>query len=349
MIDVVILGASGYGGGELLRLLCQHPQVRSIAALSRQYAGKPIHAAHPHLRGLVPLSFVSEYDWTDLRNSDSPVVFAAMPHGEFARQYASLEEAWAEAGLLDRLAVIDLSGDFRLKEAAAFEAAYGFAHPCPQALEQFTYGLSEWNGAAIAASKRIANPGCFATAIQLGLLPLKALDLACPSWVAISAITGSSGSGASASETTHHPTRAQDFRAYKVLQHQHESEIRCSLQSHGAGIDFALVPHSAPLVRGIFATLTFPSMATTGEIRAAFDSAYREAFFVRLVETTPRIAAVAGSNFTDIAVGARNGNATVLVALDNLLKGMAGQAVQNLNLMLGIDATTGLRAAAAFP
>ncbi len=349
MIDVVVLGASGYGGGELLRLLSQYPHTGSITALSRQHAGKPIHAVHPHLRGLVSGEFVANVDWSKLSESASPVVFAAMPHGEFARQYAALEAAWAHAGLVDRIKVIDLSGDFRLEDADAFEAAYGFAHPCPQALDQFTYGLSEWNTTAIAASRRIANPGCFATAIQLGLLPLRALDLACPSWVAISAITGSSGSGAVPSETTHHPTRAHDFRAYKMLQHQHESEIRASLQRHGTAIDFALVPHSAPLVRGIFATITFPSAVATHELRGAFESAYRDAFFVRIVDGTPRVAAVSGSNFADIGVCSRSGAATVMIAIDNLLKGMAGQALQNLNLMQSYAVEIGLRNAACFP
>lgn len=349
-MDVVILGASGYGGGELLRLLAQHPRLRSVLAVSRQHVGKPIGAVHPNLRGIVAGEFVAAPDWSVLTNSDCPVVFAAMPHGEFAKRAPELEQLWASLGLAERLMVIDLSGDFRLIDAGEFERAYGAAHPCPEQLGRYVYGLSEWRRDAIKHARRIANPGCFATALQLALLPLAGLGARAPAWVGVAAITGSSGSGASASDTTHHPTRAHDFRAYKVLSHQHESEIRRSLSEHGLNLDFAFVPHSAPLVRGIFATLTFPAQnIDPAELRQLYATGYAHARFVRLVEGTPRVAAVVGSNFADIAVDAKRGSACVTIAIDNLVKGMAGQAIQNLNLSHGWAEDAGLAHAGLFP
>ncbi len=349
-MDVVILGASGYGGGELMRLLSMHPHLRSLVGSSRQHVGKDFGTVHPHLRGVVRGSFVDTPDWSALASSDCPVVFAAMPHGEFARRLPDLDQAWQAAGLSQRLTLIDLSGDFRLDSNAAFAESYGGAHPCPEFLAQFVYGLSEWRRAALHGARRIANPGCFATALQLGLLPLASLGALAPNWVAISAVTGSSGSGATASDTTHHPTRANDFRAYKMLSHQHEGEVRRTLRAQGSTLDFAFVPQSAPLVRGIFATLSFPAQGLTKtELTAAFNGAYVDAHFVRLLEGTPRVAAVNGSNFADISVEVRGGSACVLVAIDNLVKGMAGQAIQNLNLSLGWAEQTGLNFAGGFP
>ena len=349
-LDVLILGASGYGGGELLRLLAGHPQLRSVTGVSRQHAGKDIAAVHPNLRGVVSGKFTDTPDWSALAGSECPVVFAAMPHGEFARQLPQLEQAWAAAGLSERLTVIDLSGDFRLADAASFARSYGGEHPCPEYLGRYVYGLSEWRRDQVAGATRIANPGCFATALQLALLPLADLGVLKPAWVAVSAITGSSGSGASASETTHHPTRAQDFRAYKMLAHQHEGEIRRTLAEQGSGIEFAFVPHSAPLVRGIFATVTFPAPGLTrAALRECFERRYATDHFVRIVDGTPRVAAVTGSNFADMSVEARDGAACVMVAIDNLVKGMAGQAIQNLNIARGWPEDLGLRLAGAFP
>jgi LysW-gamma-L-alpha-aminoadipyl-6-phosphate/LysW-L-glutamyl-5-phosphate reductase len=349
-MDVVILGASGYGGGELLRLLASHPRLRSVECISRQHVGKPIGAVHPNLRGVVPGEFVASPDWSALAQSDCPVLFAAMPHGEFARQLLQLEQQWQDHGLDRKLTVIDLSGDFRLADAASFSRSYGGEHPCPERLPDFVYGLSEWRREQLPGARRIANPGCFATAIQLGLLPLADLGEAAPTWVAVSAITGSSGSGASPSDTTHHPTRANDFRAYKMLAHQHEGEIRRTLKEQGAEFDFAFVPHSAPLVRGIFATLTFPAPGMSGaQLRNAFDARYGNCRFIRLLDGTPRIAAVAGSNFADISVSVSGDSACVLVAIDNLVKGMAGQAIQNLNLSQGWSEALALSLPAVYP
>lgn len=349
-MDVLILGASGYGGGECLRLLAMHPRVASLAGSSRKHGGKSFASVHPHLEGVVEGSFQEHPDFAALASSPRPVVIAALPHGEFARLYSEYLAQWQALGLDQRLTVVDLSGDFRLDDPAAFAQAYGEPHPCPQHLGSFVYGLSEWQRGALRDTRRIANPGCFATALQLALLPLQRLGDKAPPWVAISAITGSSGSGASPSDTTHHPARAHDFRAYKVLSHQHEAEVRRSLRMQQCAVDFALVPHSAPLVRGIFATLCFQAPGlSAGELEQAYQSAYAGAPFIRLRSGTPRVAAVVGSNHADLAVALRGGAASVMIAIDNLVKGMAGQAIQNLNLAFGWPEDLGLRTAAVYP
>ncbi len=348
-VSVCILGGSGYGGGELMRLLAGHPQVEGIRAVSRKQAGQPLWKAHPNLRGVVAGDFDGEPDWAVLAKAEQPVLFSAMPHFELAQQLAGLEAAWTRHGLAERLTLIDLSGDFRLFDAKLFERAYGKPHPDPARLGGFVYGLPEWKRHALKGARRIANPGCFATAIQLALLPFAGMkDLG---FIAVSAATGSSGAGASLGEGTHHPTRAQDFRAYKVLAHQHEPEIRRLLDLEGTGYSLGFVPHSAPMVRGIHATLQFhsPSLQDAAAVAARFEKTYGGAPFVRLLQEPPRVGAVAGSNFCDIGWQVRDGTVAVMAALDNLVKGMAGQAIQNMNLALGLPETTGLLHAGTYP
>ncbi len=340
--DAVILGAAGYGGGELLRLLLDHPGTGTVHALSRSHGGKPIHAAHPALRGFHTEPFLAEMDWSTLSDSACPVVFSAQPHGELGTQLPALEAAWAAAGIVDRLVLIDLSGDYRLKDSEVFAQAYGGTHPDPEGLARFVYGCPEANRDAIRGAKRIANPGCFATALNLALLPLAGLKIP---FVAVSGATGSSGSGAKAQSGTHHPERMTDFRAYKVLTHQHQAEVGQLLSEAGVvGMHVAFVPASAPLVRGIFTTAQFelPSGVDAAALKARFDTFYAHAPFVSRVEGSPRVAAVTGSNRVEISIHADDRSAAVLVALDNLMKGMAGQAIQNLNLALGFDERAGL-------
>lgn len=352
MIDAVILGASGYGGGELLRLLSGHPQLGRVQALSRSHVGKPLQQQHPTLRNALGNQvFQAEADWHSLASSAMPVCFAALPHGEFARQYEGLLEQWQRAGLAQRLLVIDLSGDFRLRDADEFARAYHGPHPCPQHLGDFVYGLSEFAGATLAGCRRIANPGCFATALELGLLPLADLPReARPDDVYISAVTGSSGSGATPAAGTHHPLRAHDFRAYKMLTHQHEAEVMQLLREAGWGARFAFVPHSAPLVRGIHATLMFRLQGVDEQtLRNTYAQRYPEGGFVRMSAQPPRLAAVVGSNDVDIHLAVQHDQVCVLVALDNLVKGMAGQAIQNMNLALGLEQRLGLNQLALWP
>jgi N-acetyl-gamma-glutamyl-phosphate reductase len=349
-LPVYILGGSGYGGGELLRLLSQHPKVATLRANSRKQAGEPFWKAHPNLRGVVQGEFDAEPDWGVLAQAERPVVFSAMPHFELAQQLPALEAAWKGAGIADKLTLIDLSGDFRLDDAAAFASAYGKPHPHPQGLGKFVYGLPEWRRQKIAGAKRIASPGCFATAIQLALLPFAGMkDLG---FVSVSAATGSSGSGTSPGEGTHHPVRAQDFRAYKVLAHQHEAEIRRLLDVEGTGYSFGFVPHSAPMVRGIYATAQFrsPSLRNAAVVRERMETAYHGVPFVRLLgDEPPRVGAVAGSNFCDVGWQVKGGTVAVMTAIDNLVKGMAGQAIQGMNLALGFPETEGLLHAGTYP
>lgn len=327
--DVLILGASGYGGGELLRWLSCHPAVNAIRGTARSHAGKPFHAQHPNLRGLLEGHFEAMPDWEALGRSEAPVVFSALPHGELGKLWPEFEAAWQAHGLTERLTVIDLSADFRLDPA-------------------WVYGLVDWKPERMRGARRIANPGCFATALQLALLPLAEWK---PAFVAATAATGSSGSGAAPSDTTHHPTRANDFRAYKMLSHQHEAEVLRTLAAAGWDAPLSFVPQSAPMVRGIFATLQFPLPAGIGAeaLQAHFETFYRDRFFVRMVEGSPRVAATTGSAFADISVAAKGSHGAVMVALDNLGKGMAAQAVQNLNLALGLPEWTGLKTAGGYP
>ena len=328
-VDVLILGASGYGGGELLRWLSSHPAVKTLRGTARSHAGKPFHAQHPNLRGLVAGTFEATPDWASLAQSEAPVLIAALPHGEFGKQWPEIEATLKELGLAERLTIIDLSADFRLDA-------------------NWVYGLVDWQPERMAGATRIANPGCFATALQLALLPLAAWQ---PAFVAVTAATGSSGSGAAPSDTTHHPTRANDFRAYKVLGHQHEAEVLRTLAAAGWEAPLSFVPQSAPMVRGIFATAQFPLPAgiDTAALKAHFEAFYQGRFFVRIVDGTPRVAATTGGAFADLAVAAKGSHGVVLVALDNLGKGMAAQAVQNLNLALGLPEWTGLNLAGAYP
>ncbi len=328
-LDAVILGASGYGGGELIRWLSQHPNVSSLRGTSRSLAGKPFAEAHPNLRGIVEENFVAEIDWRELGESAQPVFFSALPHGELAKLLPALEEEWRAAGISERVLLLDLSADFR-------------------ASEDFVYGMPEWNRAALPGAKRIACPGCFATALQIGLLPLRELEI---DFIAASAVTGSSGSGMSASAGTHHPTRAHDFRAYKVLTHQHVAEVRMAMRSFGLRGPLSFVPQSGPFVRGIFATVQFalPRDLSEAQLRERAARVFADAPFIRMVETSPRVGAVTGSNFADVSMAVAEGGVAILVALDNLGKGMAGQAVQAMNLALGLPETAGLWVAGRYP
>jgi N-acetyl-gamma-glutamyl-phosphate reductase len=347
-LDIAIIGASGYGGGELLRWLSTHPEVASLRGTARAKAGQPFWKVHPNLRGILEGHFEEEIDWSCFKTSEGVVVFSALPHGELATRMPQLEAAWRDAGIHDKVTFLDLSGDFRLKDPERFQHAYGGPHPCPEFLDRFVYGLPEWNRAALLGARRIACPGCFATAIQLALLPLRGLDLG---WMAVTGATGSSGSGASPSEGTHHPLRANDFRAYKPLSHQHLAEIEAGMAAMGIQGRLAFVPQSAPMVRGIFATLQFqlPAGMTQADLQGLATAAFQDAPMVRVVDGSPRVAAVTGSGFCDLAVAARDGSGVVLTAIDNLGKGMAAQAVQCMNLALGLPETRGLRIPGTFP
>jgi len=321
MTDVAIFGASGYGGQELLRLLATHPQLNAAAVTSASRAGQRVEDVFPHLAGFYPDLVFRSPD--DALPDSCAAAFLAVPHGA-ARDIA--------ARLPDDLRVVDLSMDFRLQPS------------------DFAYGLTETNREAVAAATRVANPGCFATGAILALAPLAERGLL-RGHVTLAQTTGSSGSGAHAKPGTHHPERAQDMRAYKVATHQHQPEITQELErTGGRELDVLMVPQSGPFARGIFtvAHVELPD-GSIGELDAG--ALYRERYlrepFVRVREGSPALRHVTRTNFCDVSVTVRGRRLVVLTAIDNLGKGMAGQALQNLNLMLGLGETTGLLAPGA--
>jgi LysW-gamma-L-alpha-aminoadipyl-6-phosphate/LysW-L-glutamyl-5-phosphate reductase len=331
-LRAAIVGGTGYGGMELLRLLLEHPRVKVTAITSRTETGL-VGEVHPHLRGFTDLAFTSGRATELARSND--VLFFATPHG------VSAKEAPVVLDESPSVRIIDLSGDFRLDSAEAYLEHYGKVHPHPGRLGDAVYGAPECGAREeLAGARLVANPGCHALATILALWPLAQAGLL-DGPVAVSSVTGSSGSGATPSAGTHHPERFTNFKAYKPLQHQHLPEIAAALPG---GVKLHFVPHSAPFARGIHVT-AFAPLARDGEAaaHAALHAAYAHEPFVRLVPGTPEVRAVVGTNFADIALVARDGVAVVMVAIDNLGKGMAGTAVQNMNLMFGLPEATGLR------
>ncbi len=345
-IKVAVLGGSGYIGGEALRLLLGHPCVQVAAVISASHAGQPVTAVHPHLNKLTELTFVAEIAPQEAGEYDA--IFLALPHGEAMRRVPLILTATRSGGPQGNGPVLfDLSGDFRIKDAAIFQRYYGLEHSAPQVASQAAYGLTEWNREAIKEARLVACPGCFPTGALLALAPLARAGLLDGPVIADSK-TGSSGSGKEPGEGTHHPTRANDFRAYGLFEHRHQPEIAQELAKwlpvHKAAPRVIFTPHSTPMVRGIFTTAyAFPQRkVSAGELRNIYEEAYATEFFVRLVDT-PRVAVVAHSNFCDLSV-ATDGEGTIIAtsAIDNLVKGGAGQAVQNLNVAFGWPETLGL-------
>jgi N-acetyl-gamma-glutamyl-phosphate reductase len=340
-IKVAILGASGYIGGEALRLLVGHPYVEVVAVTAASHAGQPVPRVHPNLARLCDLTFQAGVPLEELAACDA--VFLALPHGEALKRVPEILAAGGGGGPHRRgPLVLDLSGDHRLKDAAAHAAAYGLPHN-PQAA-QAAYGQTEWNRAAIQEAQLIACPGCFPTGALLALTPLARAGLLTGP-VVVDAKTGSSGSGNKPGEGTHHPERAADFRAYGLFSHRHRPEIAQELAKWQPGaFNLVFTPHSAPMVRGIFTTAyVFPSRPVSqAELEAIYAQAYEQEFFVRRT-ATPRCAVVAHSNFCDLTAQT-DGAGTIIVtsAIDNLVKGGAGQAVQNLNCAFGWPEHTGL-------
>lgn len=340
MKRVVVVGATGYGGAELLRRLLRHPEVEVVRATAADNIGKPLGEVHLNLQGLSRLKI--EECTPEQAIVDADLVFLGLPHKVSAHVAARMLMA------NPALCVVDLSGDFRLRDLAAYEHYYA-PHPHPELLGSFVYGLPEMNREAIRSAMRVASPGCFATATILALQPASMGGLLGGAPVRVVAATGSSGSGAAASLGTHHPLRSQNLKAYKVLQHQHVPEIIQALLETGAPADLALdfVPISAPLARGILVTafVDVPAEMTPEGVSDLYRRSYADEPFVRILDTSlPEVVAVKGSNFVDVGfhLGQPRGDSRTLVcmsALDNLIKGGAGQAVQSMNLMLGCDET----------
>jgi N-acetyl-gamma-glutamyl-phosphate/LysW-gamma-L-alpha-aminoadipyl-6-phosphate reductase len=346
-VRAAVIGGTGYGGAELIRLLLAHPGAELVRVTSIDSVGEPLEAVHRNL-GRTGLVFEKMEPAAAAEGVD--VVFLALPH----KVSATLAEALAGVSAK----IIDLSGDFRLRDAADYKTFYGDEHPHPGHLDgRWIYGLPELNGAAIRGANRVASPGCFATTIALGLLPLaRAGHLR--GAVHTVAITGSSGSGAYASLGTHHPLRANNLKTYKVLNHQHRPEIEQTLRSampDTAGFSLAFVPVSAPLVRGILAN-SFVPLAVGVDPAPLFAEFYKDAPFVRVLGTKVQaeVVAVKGSMFVDLSwtLGKPEDGVRQLVittALDNLVKGGAGQAVQSMNLMFALPESQGLDAPGLWP
>jgi N-acetyl-gamma-glutamyl-phosphate reductase len=342
-----VIGGSGYGASEIIRRLLLHPDVELVKVASIDYVGDNLAAAHPTLEGLTDLVFQNLPPEEAARDVD--VVFLGLPHKIAATVVPKI--------LGSGPTIIDLSGDFRLKDVAQYEKYYGGTHPCPELLPRAVYGLPEINRHLIRGAKLIASPGCFATTIELGLLPLAKAGLL-KGAVDTVGITGSSGSGAAPQIGTHHPIRAVNLRTYKPLHHQHIPEIAETLAGAGAK-DFALhfVPVSAPLSRGIFATsfVKVDASVPKERIAEAFAKTFEGEPFVRVPKKRlPEVVAVSGSNYAEVAFeyGPAEGALRTIAcfsATDNLIKGGAGQAVQSMNIALGLDEKASIADSGGFP
>lgn len=348
-MNVAVVGAAGYVGGELLRLLYQHPEVRDIAAVSRSRPGAPLADAHPALAALTDARFSDAAPGEIARGRE--VVFLCLEHGESSRVAA---EVFAAGPAL----VVDLAADFRVRSRDLYERYYG-PHPAPELLPRFCYGLADVVGEGLRGAGAIAAPGCFATAAQLALYPLARAGIdAAPS---LFAVTGSSGAGVQPRPTTHHPMRAHNLFAYSVLGHRHEAEVLQSWRQWVGRPDATarLLTHSGPFVRGIYLTLhaRLPgsAMITAGDPGASAAAWYREAYagrpFVRVLDAPPELTHAVGTNYALLHAAASEDGAElqVTVAIDNLVKGAGGQAIQAMNLALGIDEQAGLRGGGMFP
>lgn len=334
-IKTAIFGGSGYGGSELLRILLFHDHAEIVLVTANEHAGKAVGEVHKNLFGLTDLKFEkSPEDLSGLENID--VAFFALPHGQALNLIPNLPE---------NVKVIDLSGDFRIDDKDVFQKFYKLEHTADELQKKFVYGLTETNREQIRTAQYIANPGCFATATLLALAPMVKSGLL-NGKIIVDAKTGSSGSGAKAAVNTHHPQRMNSFYAYKPFQHQHVPEIKQHLKTVGAfENDFIFMTHSLPVSRGIFASCYLETSVelTNEDVKNFYELFYKDSFFVRIVENSPDINWVKTTNFCDIAAHSNGKQIVVFSAIDNLVKGASGQAVQNMNLMFGLDETTGLK------
>jgi [amino group carrier protein]-6-phospho-L-2-aminoadipate/5-phospho-L-glutamate reductase len=348
-MKVAVIGGAGYVAGELLRLLLQHPGVTEWVASSRSQAGKPIGEVHPALAPLTDARFSGATPREAARGRD--VVFLALEHGASSTVAGEIFDAGPAL-------VIDLAADFRVQDLRLYERYYG-SHTAPDLVSRFRYGLADVVGHELQGARAIAVPGCFATAAQLALYPLAqtGFDLR-PS---LFGVTGSSGAGTQPRATTHHPNRAHNLSAYSALGHRHEAEILQGWRQWIGRPDAAarLMAHSGPFVRGIYLTLHAylpddPAVSRSNQepgVAEWFRKAYQGRPFVRLLDAPPELTHAVGTNYALIhAVSTADGREIqVSVALDNLIKGAGGQAIQAMNLALGMDECAGLTAAGIFP
>jgi N-acetyl-gamma-glutamyl-phosphate reductase common form len=347
-LKAAIFGGSGYGGSELLRILLFHPNAEIVFVTANEHAGKAVSEVHKNLLGLTGLIFEKAPD--DLSKINADVSFFALPHGQALELIPQLPA---------NIKAIDLSGDFRIDDKDIFKEFYKLEHTADTLQQNFIYGLTETNREKIKDAQYIANPGCFATATLLALAPLVKTGVIFGK-VIVDAKTGSSGSGAKPAANTHHPQRMNSFYAYKPFTHQHVPEIEQHLNALSALSASApesadalnrswqdrlvFITHSLPVSRGIFAScyVELKEEIPDEELKDLYKNFYQNAFFVRIVDGSPDINWVKNTNFCDVAIHVKGRQAVIFSALDNLVKGAAGQAVQNMNLMFGLDEKTGL-------
>ncbi len=342
MIKVGIVGGTGYTGVELLRILSQHPEVQIQAITSRQEAGMAVADLFPSLRGRVALKFC---DPAEAALEECTVVFFATPNGIAMQQARSLLDAGVR--------VIDLAADFRIKDVAVWEKWYGMPHACPELVAEAVYGLPEIHRDKIKKARLVANPGCYPTAVQLGFLPLIEAGIVDVDHLVADAKSGVSGAGRKAEVHTLFAEASDNFKAYGVPGHRHLPEIRQGLSNIAAKpVGLTFVPHLTPMIRGIHATL-YARLTTDTDLQALFEQRYANEPFVDVLPagSHPETRSVRGSNLCRIAVHRPQGGDTVVVlsVTDNLVKGAAGQAVQNMNLMFGLPEVLGIDHAPLLP
>ena len=335
MIKVGIVGGTGYTGVELLRLLAAHPQVNLQVITSRADAGTAVNKMFPSLRGFVDLAFTHP-DEAHLEQCD--VVFFATPNGIAMQQVRALLDAGVK--------VIDLAADFRLQDIATWEKWYGMTHACPDLVAEAVYGLPEINREKIKQARLIANPGCYPTAVQLGWLPLLEAGVIDTSYLIADAKSGVSGAGRTAGISNLFSEAGDNFKAYGVAGHRHLPEIKQGLaRMVGNEVGLTFVPHLTPMIRGIHATL-YGKLTQDTDLQALFEARYADEPFVDVMPagSHPETRSVRGANRCRIAVHRPQGGDTVVVlsVIDNLVKGAAGQAVQNMNILFDFPETMAL-------
>lgn len=346
-IGVAVIGGTGYGAGELLRLFTMHDKIELVSCVSSSVAGEEIAKHHPHLNGFYPgVCFSSEIDFDKLSSFKKSVVFSALPHNTSSNIISSIFSELEKRGIK----LVDLSGDFRLENLELHKYYYPDSLSDKELRKKFVYGLPELNKEKIKSANYVANVGCLASACSLAVLPININEIS--SSVVFDAKTGSSGAGKGPSASLHHPQRASEFNAYKVLEHRHEPEILQTLgDAKGEILKTFFVPHLIPVSRGIYVTayLELKKEESREDLFKRYESYYKDSPFIRLVKDTPKLGNVVGTNFCDISIVVRKKQVVLLLALDNLVKGAAGVAIENMNLMCGLEQTHGLMQPALGP